>query len=123
MYHEPEKVFEHLPNWYELSEEIGKSYTTSALDGLQYADEDVLKRITNVIESKRGMMQTFTGHYGPSRVRVGKVVWLLLAEGIESNEFPNCKCCNVGTLASVAQYETSLHGFEGRICQLHNNYL
>jgi hypothetical protein len=36
-------------NGFELSEEIGKTYTTSNLDGLQYADSTLLGRIRDLI--------------------------------------------------------------------------
>jgi hypothetical protein len=35
-----------------LSEEIGKSYTASALDGLQYADYALLVELENIIFDK-----------------------------------------------------------------------
>jgi hypothetical protein len=42
--------FRHKP--FELSEEIGKSYTASALDGLQYADYALLVELENIIFDK-----------------------------------------------------------------------
>ena len=56
---------------YELSEEIGKSFTTSALDGLQYADSTLLGKIRSIIESK---------HYSSDNAGFRWTLWIATSQ-------------------------------------------